>query len=90
METGESKERMARFEKRSYGIQNRVTGDTQKRRVSHSQILCIKFFYYKTCKTEESMMGQFNGRFVYLRNSGKVAKYGIGKWSVGLIFRIED
>jgi hypothetical protein len=24
------------------------------------------------CKTEEMMMGQFSGRFVYLRNSGKV------------------
>jgi hypothetical protein len=25
------------------------------------------------------MMVQFSGRFVYLRNCGKVAKYGIGK-----------
>jgi hypothetical protein len=87
---GESKERMARSEKRSDEIQNRVTGDTQERRVFHGQILCIRIFYCKTCKTEESMMGQFNGRFVYLRNSGKVAKYDDGKWSVGLIFRIED
>jgi hypothetical protein len=31
------------------------------------------------CKMEKMMMGQFSGRFVYLRNSGKVAKYGIGK-----------
>jgi hypothetical protein len=35
-------------------------------------------------------MGQFSGRFVYLQNFGKVAKYGIGKWSVKLIFGIED
>jgi hypothetical protein len=33
-------------------------------------------------------MVQFSGRFVYLRNYGKVAKYGIGKRSVGLVFRI--
>jgi hypothetical protein len=58
--------------------------------VSDGQILCLRIFYCKTCKTEESMMGQFNGRFVYLRNSGKVAKYGIGKRSVRLVFRIKD
>jgi hypothetical protein len=34
-------------------------------------------------------MGQFSGGFVYLQNSEKVAKYGIGKRSVGLVFRIE-
>jgi hypothetical protein len=39
---------------------------------------------------EESMMGQFSGRFVYLRNSGKVAKYGIGKRLGGLVLRSED
>jgi hypothetical protein len=60
--------------------------------VSHCQILCIVIFYCKTCKTKESMMRQFNNRFVYLQNSGKVAKYGIGKRSVGIIFgiKIED
>jgi hypothetical protein len=58
--------------------------------VSDGQILCIRIFDCKTCKTEESMMGQFSGRFVYLWNSGKVAKYGIGKRSVRLVFRIED
>jgi hypothetical protein len=36
------------------------------------------------------MMGQFSGRFVYLRNSGKVAKYGIGKRSGGLVLGSED
>ena len=87
---GKRKEGMARSEKRSDEIQNRATGDTQERRVSHGQILCIKFFDCKTCKTEEGMMGQFSGQFVYLRNSGKVAKYGIGKRSVGLVFKIED
>jgi hypothetical protein len=35
-------------------------------------------------------MGKFIGRFVYLRNSDKVAKYGIGKQSGGLVLRIED
>jgi hypothetical protein len=35
-------------------------------------------------------MGQFSDGFVYLRNSGKVAKYGIGKQWVRLIFKIED
>jgi hypothetical protein len=80
--TGESKERMERSEKRLDGIQNRVMGDTQERRVSHGQILCIEIFYYKTCKMEESMMGEFSGWFVYLRNFGKVAKHEIGKWSV--------
>jgi hypothetical protein len=36
-------------------------------------------------------MGQFSGRFVYLWNSGKVAKYGIGKRSGRLVLeaRIE-
>jgi hypothetical protein len=57
--------------------------------VPHGQIVCIGFFDCKMCKMEESMMGQFSGRFLYLRNSRKVAKYGIGKRSVGLIFRIE-
>ena len=65
-------------------------GDTQERRVFHDQILCIKNFDYKMCKTEESMMGQFNDWFVYLWNFGKVSKYGIGKQSVRLVFRIED
>jgi hypothetical protein len=51
---------MARSEKWSDGIQNRVMGDTQERGVSHIQILCIKIFYCKTCKMEESMMGQFS------------------------------
>jgi hypothetical protein len=46
--------------------------------VFHGQILCIIFFDCKTCKKEESTMGQFNDRFVYLRNSGKVAKYSNG------------
>jgi hypothetical protein len=81
---------MERFEKRLDGIQNRVMGDTQERRVSHGQILCIIIFYCKMCKMEESMMGQFSGWFVYLQNSGKVVKYGIGKRSVVLIFGIED
>jgi hypothetical protein len=81
---------MARSEKQSNGIQNRVTGDTYERRVSHGQILCIRIFYYKTCKTKESMMGQCSDRFVYLRNSGKVVKYGIGKRSGGLVFGSED
>jgi hypothetical protein len=58
--------------------------------VSDGQIVCLRIFYCKTRKTEEGMMGQFSGRFVYLRNSGKVAKYGIGKRSVRLIFRIKD
>jgi hypothetical protein len=89
-ETGESKEQMERSEKWSDGIQNRVTGDTRERRVSHSQILCIEIFYCKTCKTKESMMGDFNGWFVYLWNSRKVDKYEIGKWSVELIFGIDD
>jgi hypothetical protein len=31
------------------------------------------------CKMEEIMMWQFSGRFVYLQNSDKVTKYGIGK-----------
>jgi hypothetical protein len=35
-------------------------------------------------------MGQFSGQFVYLWNFGKVAKYGIGKRSGGLILRSED
>jgi hypothetical protein len=48
---------MERSEKWSDGIQNRVTGDTQERRVFHDQILCIIIFYCKTCKMEESMMG---------------------------------
>ena len=61
----ERKERMARSEKSSFEIQNSVTGDNQERRVSHGQILCIHIFYCKACKTEESMMGQFNGWFVY-------------------------
>ena len=88
--TGKSKQGMARSEKRMDEIQNRVTGDTQERRVSHDQILSIRIFDYKMCKTEESMMGQFSGRFVYLRNSEKVDKYGIGKWSRGLVLRSED
>jgi hypothetical protein len=58
--------------------------------VSDGQILCIRIFDCKTCKMEESMMGKFSGRFVYLRNSGTMAKYGIGKWSVRLVFGIED
>jgi hypothetical protein len=37
------------------------------------------------CKTEEIMMGQFSHRFVYLRNSGKVAKYGIGKLLIACV-----
>jgi hypothetical protein len=57
--------------------------------VPDGQILCIKNFDCKTCKIEESMMGKFSGGFVYLQNSEKVAKYGIGKRSVGLVFRIE-
>ena len=48
---------MTRSEKESDEIQNRVTGDTQERRVSHGQILCIRIFYCKMCKMEESMMG---------------------------------
>jgi hypothetical protein len=56
---------MIRSEKRLDGIQNRVTGDTQERRVSHGQILCIGIFDYKRYKTKESMMGQFNSQFVY-------------------------
>jgi hypothetical protein len=58
--------------------------------VSDGQIVCLRIFDCKTRKMEEGMMGQFNGRFVYLWNSGKVAKYGIGKRSVRLIFRIKD
>jgi hypothetical protein len=58
--------------------------------VFHDQILCIIIFYCKMCKMEEIMMGQFSERFVYLRNSGKVAKYGIGKRSCELLLRIED
>jgi hypothetical protein len=52
--------------------------------------LCIGIFYCKTCKTKESMMGQFNDRFVYLQNYRKVAKYGIGKRLVRLVFGIKD
>jgi hypothetical protein len=47
--------------------------------VSDGQILCLEMFYCKMHKMEEGMMGKFSGRFVYLRNSRKVAKYGIGK-----------
>jgi hypothetical protein len=60
------------------------------RRVCDGQILCIRIFYCKMCKTEESMVGQFRGRFVYLQNSGTMAKYGIWKQPVKLIFEIED
>jgi hypothetical protein len=35
-------------------------------------------------------MGQFSGRFVYLWNFMKVAKYGIGKWLGGLILGSKD
>jgi hypothetical protein len=42
------------------------------------------------CKMEEIMMGQFSGWFVYLWNSRKVAKYGIGKRLGGLILGSED
>jgi hypothetical protein len=58
--------------------------------VFHGQILCIRIFYCKTCKMEEIMMGQFSGRFVYLWNFGKVAKYGIGKRSGRLVLGSED
>jgi hypothetical protein len=40
-------------------------GNTQETQVFHSQILCIIIFYCKMCKTKESVMGQFNGQFVY-------------------------
>jgi hypothetical protein len=89
-ETRESKEQMERSEKWSDGIQNRVMRDTHERRVSHSQIVFLGTFDCKTHKTEEGMMGQFRGRFLYLRNSEKVAKYGIGKRSVELVFGIKD
>jgi hypothetical protein len=56
----------------------------------NGQIICLIIFYCKMSKTEEGMMGQFNGRFVYLRNFGKVAKYRLGKQSVRLIFGIKD
>jgi hypothetical protein len=58
--------------------------------VFHDQILCIRIFYCKMCKTKESMMGQFSDRFVYFRNSGKVAKYEIGKRSGRLVLVSED
>jgi hypothetical protein len=53
--------------------------------VLHGQISCIGIFECKMCKTEEIMMGQFSGRFVYLRNSDKVAKYGIGKLLIACV-----
>jgi hypothetical protein len=37
----------------------------------------VRIFECKMCKMEKMMMGKFSGRFLYLRNFRKVAKYGI-------------
>jgi hypothetical protein len=34
---------------------------------------------------EEIMKEEFNDRFVYLRNFGKMAKYGIGKFLIACV-----
>jgi hypothetical protein len=78
--TAKSKERMESSKKRSDGRDSKKGyRDTEDIRLLHGQISCIKIFECKLCKTEQIMMEQYIGRFVYLRNSGKVAKYGIGK-----------
>jgi hypothetical protein len=81
---------MARFEKQSDEIQKWVTGILRRGKCSTVKFYVSRIFYYKTFKIEEIMMGQFNDWFVYLWNSGKVPKYGIGKRSGRLLLGSED
>jgi hypothetical protein len=55
---------MEKFEKQSDKIQNRVTEDTQEKRIPRSNFM-YQNFDCKRCKTKESMMGQFSGWLVF-------------------------
>jgi hypothetical protein len=56
---------MAKYGKRSFGIQNRVTSYTQEMLGLDGQIICLQTFDCKMCNTEQGMMAEFDDQFVY-------------------------